>query len=117
MLIFSDSEWNDISKAAEYLLREYPKILLANLRALQDIHPNTSKIELYEIVIKGHAAFIGIPLKDRNDYAKEILYSAEKISNNESIPLCFRVVVLSLISQLFMTTAQTSIWDIIPEDL
>ena len=111
------SNWNDTRKTAEYLLDEYPKLLLHSLTTLQDIHPNTPQVKLYEIIIKGHAAFLGIPPEERTNYVKHILKLAEEFANAHSIPLCFRAVVFSLINEIFFATAHICVWDTIPEDL
>ena len=113
----SNLKWYDIGEKTEFYLREYPKILEATLRALQDIHPNVSKTELYEIIIKSHGEVIGISFEELDDYAEDVLRQAGIIAMSQSIPLSFRVVVLHLIGQLFIGTLQISILEIIPEDL
>ncbi len=95
----SDLKWYDIGEKTEFYLREYPKILEASLRTLQEIHPNVSKTELYKIVIKSHADLIGIPPEEKVDYAEDVLRQVETICIARSTPFCFRIIVFHLITQ------------------
>ena len=91
---------------------------------MQELDPDISKKELYEIIIGSVAETFGIRHEDINNYTKRILQMAEKVSKLDAIPLCLCTVVLSLIltisgntSNIFIIVAKNIVWETIPEDL
>ena len=118
------SEWNHRRKLNKYLLNEFPRVLVAQFNTFRDLTPDRPKEEIYKIIIAGTSHVFGISSEDRDKYVDHILQKADTVCNSFSIPLCLRAVALAIIIDttgktrtIFIATAQTCVWDMIPEDL
>ncbi len=113
------SNWNARRKRDKWLIREYPKLALAEFETLRDINPSLTSEELYETIIGGFATTFGVPTEKHDEYIQHVLQIASRPG-----PVCLRMVVVVLIcmtwslkSELSIATALSSVSEIIPEDL
>ena len=109
-------------KRDKWLVREFPKLALAQFQTLRDLNPSTPREELYETIIKGFGDTFGVSNEKSDEFAKHILHTATRFEPSE--PFGLRTVVVSLIcatwslrSELFISVAMSSVSEIIPEDL
>ena len=72
-------------KRDKWLVREFPKLALAQFQTLRDLNPSTPREELYETIIKGFGDTFGVSNEKSDEFAKHILHTATRFEPSETV--------------------------------